>query len=411
MMLKLIYRNLVHKPLNALLSLALLTLSVAIISLLLVAGQQISQKLDNDLRDIDMVVGAKGSPLQLVLSAVYHVDAPTGNISKAEADKLSRNPLIETAIPLSYGDSYKGYRILGTNHKYLELYDATLLEGTLFKNTMEAVVGADVAKRTGLKTGDSFFGTHGEDARGEVHEGEAYNISGVLKPTGTVIDQLILTDLNSVWHIHDEAHGEENVEEEHDNHEGHDHAHEDEKDTEREITAMLLKFRSPMAIMMLPRTINEETNMQAAVPALEINRLLNLMGIGISALQGIAFAIMLIAGLSVFISLYNRLKERQFEHALMRSMGTARTTIFGLLISEGLILAVCGFLLGILLCRLGLLLLNRVAASDFRFNFQYGWVPQEWWLFGITLLIGIIAAALPALKAYRLNIAKTLSDG
>jgi putative ABC transport system permease protein len=420
MIAKLIYRNLVHKPLNGLLSLALLTLSVAIISLLLVTGRQISEKLDNDLRDIDMVVGAKGSPLQLVLSAIYHVDAPTGNISKAEADKLSRNPMIEKAIPLAYGDSYKGYRILGTTHPYIEMYNAGIASGRLNEKTMEAVLGADVAKRTGLKAGDTFYGTHGEDTRGEVHETEAYSITGVLKPTNTVIDQLILTDINSVWHIHDEAHGEGKQEEDQ-VHEDHDHGHEHDsdsdpdhaelKETEHEITALLLKFRSPMAIMMLPRTINEETNMQAAVPSLEINRLLNLMGIGISALQGIAMAIMLIAGLSVFISLYNRLKERQFEHALMRTMGTGRATIFGLLLAEGLILAVVGFAVGILLCRIGLFLLNKIAASDFRFSFDYAWVTQEWWLFGITLLIGIFAAALPAIKAYRLNIAKTLSDG
>jgi putative ABC transport system permease protein len=413
MIAKLIYRNLVHKPLNGLLSLALLTLSVAIISLLLVTGRQISEKLDNDLRDIDMVVGAKGSPLQLVLSAVYHVDAPTGNISKAEADKLSRNPMIEQAIPLAYGDSYKGYRILGTTHPYMDMYDASLAEGRLNEKTMEAVIGADVAKRTGLKAGDTFYGTHGEDARGETHEDAPYTITGVLKPTNTVMDQLILTDIKSVWHIHDEAHGEGRNEEEHDHEheEDHEHDHAEIDEADREITAMLLKFRSPMAIMMLPRMINAETNMQAAVPSLEINRLLNLMGIGITALQGIAFAIMLIAGLSVFISLFNRLKERQFEHALMRTMGTGRATIFGLLLAEGLILAVVGFCLGILLCRSGLFLLNKVAAADFRFSFDYGWVPQEWWLFGITLLIGIFAAALPALKAYRLNIAKTLSDG
>jgi putative ABC transport system permease protein len=147
MMLKIIYRNLVYKPLNALLSLALLMLSVAIISLLLVAGKQVSEKLDNDLEAVDMVVGAKGSPLQLVLSAVYHVDAPTGNISKAEADKLAKNPLIESAIPLAYGDSYKGYRILGTTPAYPAMYKAELNVGAMFAKPMEVVAGAAVAQK------------------------------------------------------------------------------------------------------------------------------------------------------------------------------------------------------------------------------------------------------------------------
>jgi putative ABC transport system permease protein len=146
MMLKIIYRNLVHKPLNALLSLALLMLSVAIISLLLVAGDQVSKKLDKDLEGIDMVVGAKGSPLQLVLSAVYHVDAPTGNISKKEADKMARNPMVESAIPLAYGDSYKGYRILGTTPAYLDMYGGKLSTGKIFANPLEVVAGSAVVR-------------------------------------------------------------------------------------------------------------------------------------------------------------------------------------------------------------------------------------------------------------------------
>jgi putative ABC transport system permease protein len=228
-----------------------------------------------------------------------------------------------------------------------------------------------------------------------------------------VLDQLIITNLESVWDIHGEIHSKEPLDEDHpegENSSNHDHELSDEE-MEREITAMLVKFRSPMAIMMLPRTINEETSMQAAVPSLEINRLMNLMGIGIATLQGIALAIMLIAGLSVFVSLFNRLKERQFEHALMRTMGTSRKVIFFLLVAEGLLLSIAGFVFGILLSRVGLWLLNKIAASDFRFSFGYSWVSEEWWLFAVTILIGIFAAAIPAYKAAKLNIAKTLGDG
>ncbi len=412
MMLKIIYRNLVHKPLNGLLSLALLTLSVAIISLLMVAGSQVSEKLDKDLQGIDMVVGAKGSPLQLVLSAVYHVDAPTGNISKKEADKLARNPMVERAIPLSYGDSYKGYRILGTTPEYLALYNAGLEQGEIFSASMQVVAGAKAAQRLGLKPGDEFLSTHGEDSKGQVHEETAYKITGVLKPSGTVVDQLLLTSTESVWDMHDEEHGApEPAKLPASLHPSEDRHHPEEPEEDRQITALLIKFRSPMGIMMLPRMINEDTKMQAAVPALEINRLVNLMGIGITTLEGIALAIMLIAGLSVFVSLFNRLKERQFEHALMRSMGTSRSVIFMLLLAEGLLLSLVGFFTGIALCRFGLMLLNDMAASDFKFSFSYHWVAEEWWLFGVTILIGIFAAAIPAAKAYRLNIAKTLTDG
>lgn len=443
MIIKIIFRNLLHKPLNALLSLLLLALSVAIISLLLMAGTQINQKLDNDLRDIDMVVGAKGSPLQLVLSAVYHVDAPTGNISEQKLMELAKNPMIEKIYPLSYGDSYKGYRILGTDTGYVQLYGGTLAKGSLFFNDMDALIGANVAARTGLKMGMEFHGTHGESEAGETHDHADYKVCGILAPTGTVLDNLILTTTNSVWLIHHPHHDEEDtgedaheeketvhdstnahLQEEHhekkhlkeQNHNSHDegedhHNHEHEMTKEKEITAALVKFRSPMGIMTFPRMINTQTNMQAAVPALEINRLLNLMGVGISALQGIAFAIMLIAGLSVFVSLYNRLKDRRYENALIRSMGGSRGFIFSLLLAEGFLLSILGFCLGILLSRIGITLLNKVAQQDYRFTFNTHWVSQEGWLLGMTILIGIFAVIMPALKAYRLNIAKTLSDG
>ena len=411
MMLKIIYRNLVYKPLNALLSLALLMLSVAIISLLLVAGKQVSEKLDNDLEGVDMVVGAKGSPLQLVLSAVYHVDAPTGNISKKEADKLAKNPLIETAIPLAYGDSYKGYRILGTTPAYPDMYKGEMMAGVIFANPMEVVAGAAVAQKEKLTIGSTFNSTHGEDARGQVHESAPYKVVGIMKASGTVLDQLLLTSVESIWDIHEESHDLKKVPPHVEGEEIHHEDHTEEPEADKQITALLIKFRSPMGIMMLPRMINENSTMQAAVPTLEINRLVNLMGIGISTLQGIALAIMLIAGLSVFVSLYNRLKERKFEHALMRSMGTSRGVIFWLLLSEGLFLSILGFAAGIALCRVGLSLLNNLTAEDFHFQFGYGWVKEEGWLLGITLLIGIFAAIIPAVKAYRLNIAKTLSDG
>jgi len=291
------------------------------------------------------------------------------------------------------------------------MYKAELSEGAMFVKPMEVVAGAAVAKKEKLTIGGTFNSTHGEDSRGQVHEAAPYNVVGILKPSGTVLDQLLLTQVESIWDIHGESH-ELKTTPHHVEGEGVDHdEHDAAPEADQQITALLIKFRSPMGIMMLPRMINENSTMQAAVPTLEINRLVNLMGIGISTLQGIALAIMLIAGLSVFVSLYNRLKERKFEHALMRSMGTSRGVIFWLLLSEGLFLSILGFAAGIALCRVGLSLLNNLAAEDFHFQFGYGWVKEEGWLLGITLLIGIFAAIIPAVKAYRLNIAKTLSDG
>jgi putative ABC transport system permease protein len=118
-LLKISTNNLKDKPLTTSLSILLMSLGIAIISLLLLAGKQIEEKFTRNVAGIDMVMGAKGSPLQLILSSIYQIDAPTGNISMEEATRLTRSPLVKSVIPLSMGDSYQGYRIVGTNQKYL----------------------------------------------------------------------------------------------------------------------------------------------------------------------------------------------------------------------------------------------------------------------------------------------------
>lgn len=408
MLFKIIIKNLLHKPLNTAMSVALLTFSTGIISLLLLIQHQMEQKFENDLRDIDMVLGAKGSPLQLVLSAVYHVDAPTGNISMSDVAKIRRNPMIKQTIPLAYGDSYQTYRIVGTDTSYITKYEAKLQSGRLFDNDLEVVLGASVAQTSGLSVGQSFHSTHGQAAEGEVHDAFSYTVVGVLEPSGTVLDQLILCSVSSVWKVHETGHEHEADEQEHATDEvSIEHADDDES----EITALLVKFRSPMGIMTLPRMVNETTQMQAAVPALEINRLLGLMGIGIATLQILAIAIMLISGFSVFITLYNRLKERRYELALLRSLGCSRGQLFFLLIAEGALLALAGAAGGFLLSRLGLWVLNRTAAKGFHLVFRFDWIAPEAWLLLVGCTTGLLAALIPAIKAYRMELSKALAEG
>ncbi|OMP75170.1 ABC transporter permease [[Flexibacter] sp. ATCC 35208] len=388
---KIIFRNLIQHPLSTLLSLLLLTCGTGIISMLLVTQHQLETKMDNDLQDIDMVVGAKGSPLQLVLSAVYQVDAPVGNISLEDADKLSNLPLIKQAIPLAYGDSYQSFRIVGTDSNYLKKYNCRFREGQIFTTTMEAVIGSQVATHTGLKTGDSFVGMHGLGNTGHAHAEFKYKVTGIMAENNSVVDNLILTNIASVWKIHE--------------HHDDDHNH-----VEKQITALLIKYRSPLAMISLPRMVNETTPMQAAIPQLEIKRLFTLMGIGIKTLQIIALAIVLLSGISVFIALYSRLKERKYELALARAMGSSRWLISWFLLCEGLIMVIIGFVTGIMLSRSGLWMLNKYAGPKYHINvFTTTVLPEEWYLLLATILLGIVAAALPTVKAFQLNISKTLA--
>ncbi|MEO1096888.1 MAG: FtsX-like permease family protein [Bacteroidota bacterium] len=395
----------IDRPLSTLLSLLLLTLGVGIIALLLQINRHIEEQMENNIRGIDMVVGAKGSPLQLILSSVYHIDAPTGNIFLHEAEQLRKNPLVDFGIPLSFGDSYRGYRIVGTDHSYTDLYETSLAEGKLWEGTLDVTVGASVAKNLGLTLGDTFAGAHGLSEGGEEHEGHAYNVVGIFNPANAVIDQLILTATESVWSVHEheeEPSSQENNEQ--------DHGEQLEEDHERQVTSMLVKFKSPMGMVRLPRMVNESTNMQAAVPVYEIQRLFNLMGIGVDAIRTIALAIMVVSGLSVFISLYSALRDRQYEMALMRTYGATRWKLARLVIQEGLLLTSVGFIFGVICSRIGIFILSMMMEANYHYTFSgWSWVAEEWWLLATALAIGLLASLLPAIRVFNINISKKLA--
>ncbi len=401
-LIKLSWNNLIAKPLSTLLSLLLLILGVSIISLLLMLNKQMNDTFLRNIEGIDMVVGAKGSPLQLILSSVYHIDNPTGNIHMDEALGLSRNPIIEKAIPLAYGDSYKSYRIVGTDTSYVNHYQAKIANGRLWEAPFEVTLGTKVARILGLEVGDEFFGSHGLLDDNNVHEVHPYKVVGILSPSNSVLDQLILTGISSVWGVHEEHKG------------GDEKAHDGEEEVievKREITALLVKFRNKGRGLFMPRMINENTSMQAALPAIEINNLRDNLGLGIVILQGVALAIIFISGMSVFISLYNALKDRKYEIALMRSMGASRIQLFVMVMLEGLFLALLGLLLGIVASRIGLIALSAYASDNYHYDFAvFVFQPEEFILFFASLGIGLLAATIPAIQAFNTNISQTLAD-
>lgn len=395
-MLQLAYANLKQNLLTTLLSVMLLSIGVGMVSFIITISEQLNERFNRDVSGIDMVVGAKGSPLQLILSAVYQIDNPTGNIPLSETKKLSKHSLVKYTIPLSYGDSYMGFRIVGTDTMYLSHFKANFSAGTVWKNSMDVVVGSTVSEKIGLKLGSHFHGTHGYEEEGHAHDELHYNVVGVLKPTGTVVDRLILTSTESVWDIH--------------NHDHEEHAGE-HKEEPKEITAMLVKFKNPMGLMQLPKFINKQTSMQAALPAIEINRLYELMGVGFSTLQAIGVLMMVIAALSVFISLLNSLKERKQELALMRSLGASPKKLFGLVIQESLLLCLFGYVFGIILGRLAIMVVSNLGEEQFHFALnQFGISEIEVLLLPFTLCVGFIAALIPAAQAYKSDISTVLRN-
>ncbi|WP_353079132.1 FtsX-like permease family protein [Flavobacterium sp.] len=426
---KLAWKNIWFKPLNTILSILLLTASVAIITVLILVEKQFEEKYQSNLDGVDLVLGAQGSPLQLVLSSVYQVDDPTGNISYDSVKVWMQHPYVKKAIPLAYGDNYVGFKIVGTTPDYIEKYQAKIAEGKVFEHNFEVVVGAEVAEKLNLKLGDTFKGTHGSAAEGEVHDHGEYIVVGIASKTGKVIDNLILSNIPTVWQMHHEegheevaenpAHGEEghvHDEEEHVHSAECNHdSHESDMTIDEpnmEITSVLIEFKNKMGVFMWPNIIAQNTKMQAALPTYQMNRLFDMFGVGLNALKYLAFGIMLISGISIFIALFNTLKERKAEFALLRVNGAKKHQLLLVVLLESILLCTVGYFFGTVLGRVGIVLLSKASESDFKLGFnpmEIIW-EKEGLLFGLTLLVGLIAALIPAIKAYTINISKTLAN-
>lgn len=403
-MLKLSWKYLVAKPLNTGLNIILLALGLAIITVLILIQDQFEKKMTRDAEGIDLVVGAKGSPLQLILSSVYHIDFPTGNIDMQDAIALSKNRLIKNIIPLGLGDNYQGYRIVGTNYDYLELYNAKMGEGKIWEKPFDVVLGYEVASKLGLTVGDNFVGSHGIGSSSHEHDEHPYIVTGILAKQGNVLDKLVLTSIESVWYTHDEGHDHDKFEK------SVSKSGFPETDEEREVTSLLVQYRNPMAAVQLPRYINSRSALQAASPAFEISRLFELLGVGVKLIQGLAVVIIVIAGLGIFIALFNSLKERKYDLAVMRTLGASRGQLFFHIVLEGVILTVLGALVGILMGHLFLALLvmqNEQGAVSGLTSAVF--LQEEVWILVYAIMVGIIASLIPAWSAYQTDIAKQLS--
>jgi putative ABC transport system permease protein len=335
---------------------------------------------------IDLVVGAKGSALQNTLAAVYHADVPNGNITLAAVNALASNAMIARVEPMSLGDSVAGARIVGAKPSFFSFYNARTSVGTLTMQPFDAVLGANAAARTKLAIGDRFVGSHGLAAGGETHDGHPYTVVGVLAPTGRVIDELVVTPLESVWLAH----------------EGHTAA------SEPEVTFALLTLKSPVAMATLPRWINSQTNLQASAPAVESARLL--ANFGWVALIVKAFAIALVASamLATFAAVAQSLERRQTDIALLRAMGASRTRIAQLLCAEALAIVIAAFVIALVIVAMAARWLSHSALPGLALSWSNGLVIALASLL-VVLVLALVASMPTLIRAYRIDIATQLS--
>jgi putative ABC transport system permease protein len=248
---------------------------------------------------------------------------------------------------------------------------------------------------------------------GDEHTEHQYVVTGIMKPSGTVLDNLVLTTIGSVWMVHEDHSGEDST--------AHVPVVTDQPDTlnglppgkeGRELTALLIQYRNPMAAIQLPRFVNARSRLQAASPAVEVARLFRILGVGVSVIQGFSYLIIIVAGLSIFIALYNALKERRYDLAVMRSLGASQTKLFALVMLEGLLIALAGSLFGIVLGHAMAESIGYLGEEAEQAAFTgLIFLAEEWLILGGALLIGALTALIPAIGAYRTDISSVLAKG
>lgn len=399
-LLRLSWRYLWSRPLATALNLLLLTLGLATIGFVFQVRSAVDRAFERDLAGIDLVVGAKGSPMQLILAGVLHMDVPPGNIPLAEVRSLAASPQVAAVVPLSLGDNLQGYRIVGTTRDYPALYAAGLAHGRWWSQTMEAVLGARVAAATGLGPGQGFVGAHGLGRGGAVHEEAAYRVSGVLAPCGCVLDRLVLTAIESVWQVHDDMHGAADMD-------AQDLA---ELQAEREVTLALVRYASPLSAVTLPRQVNASPALQVAAPAVEITRLLSMLGAGSRVLQAAGAVLLLVAVLSLFMALWHAVRERRADLAILRLLGASPRRVTALLWLEALWLALLASLAGAGLARALWWWLARQLADDPSGIADMASRPALLaWVPALALSAALLAVLLPAREAYRQDVHHSLN--
>ncbi len=372
-------------------SILLMILGVTIITLSVLVNQITKNTFTKNNPNLDVVVGAKGSPLQLVLSSIHHIDIPTGNISYKNAKKIIKHPAIKFGVPISLGDNFQNYRIVGTDKKFLKLYDAELEIGSIWEKPMQSVIGSNVANFTKLKIDKFFVGSHGLIDTGDIHSEQPYKVVGILKKTGTILDNLIITSLDSVWNLHSSQ-------------------NDILKNTDSlEVTALLLKYKNKTSVFSFPRLINKNTSMQAASPNLEISKLFKLTGEAHKIINYLSIIIVSLSFAGILFTLLNNINERKYDLAILRTLGFTRERIFSIILIEGMTISILGSFIGLILggivykyIEFFSLLGRNIVTGQLDFIYE---ILTIWF---VILIISFLTCLIPGIKVYKQNIRNIL---
>ena len=381
------------KPLNFLLSIFLMIIGMTIITVSILVKQVTKDTFYKNNPNVDVVVGAKGSPLQLVLSSIHHIDIPTGNLNYKKALKIIKHPAIKSGIPISLGDNFQNFRIVGTDKQFFKLYSTSLKDGLIWNKPMQAVIGYNVADITRLKVEKFFVGSHGLVDTGDIHAEQPYKVVGILNKTGNIVDNLILTSLDSVWNLH--SGGSKIL----------------EKKDALEVTALLLKYKNKSSAFSFPRLINKKTNLQAASPSFEISKLLKLTGTAHNITNYLSILIISLSLIGVLFTIFNNINDRKYDLAILRTLGFTRKSVFSLILIEGMTISFFGSLFGLIIGGITYTIVQyfsylgtNIIIGEFDFLLEILFV----WL--IIMITTLLTCLIPCVKVYKQNIRSILMD-
>lgn len=410
-LLRLAWKSLLNRRGTALLT--VLTIAISVILMLGVEKVRLHarQSFANTISGTDLIVGARSGPVQLLLYSVFRIGNATNNISWKSYREIAALPGVRWSIPISLGDSHRGYRVVGTTSDYFEHFryakkrQLEFDSGRAFEDTYEAVLGAEVARQLGYRSGDRLVLTHGlgTDGLAADHGDKPFVVSGILAATGTPVDRSVHVSLAGIEAIHINWNKFETD----------PTLARSSSDLEpRAITAFMLGLDSRFLAFRLQRHINEykQEPLLAIFPGVALNELWDLMRVAEQALRIVSLLVAAAAMAGLLAVSLTALNERRREMAVLRSVGASYLNVMGLLISESALLTAFGIGLGILLQNLVLIMLQPWLVDQFGLLLPFGLPgPREWALLGGLQLTGILVGLLPAWRGYRNSLADGLS--
>ncbi|MFA0552065.1 ABC transporter permease [Vibrio lentus] len=394
--------------------LTILTVAVSVILLLGVERVRTEAKSSfaNTISGTDLIVGGRSGQVNLLLYSVFRIGNATNNIDWKSYEEFSQHNAVKWAIPISLGDSHKGFRVMGTNHSYFENYrygskqPLTFLQGKEFKQLFDVVIGADVAKKLDYKIGDHIILAHGiSDVAFSRHDNLPFTIVGILAPTGTPVDKTVHVSLEAIEAIHVGWESGANL--------GHTPDAETLKSYDfqpKQITAMMVGLKSKIQTFALQREINNyrQEPLSAIMPGIALHELWGMMAVAEQALLIVSGFVVVAGLLGMLSSLLTSLQERRREMAILRAMGARPRHVFGLLISEASALTFLGITLGVAVLFALIAVVAPIVQQSYGINISISAItPHEWKLLILVQVAGIIIGFIPAFRAYR----QSLSDG